>query len=82
MKIIESNDGASFMQGQIAALEMAVRAIIDGDPALRARLSTAAGALVSSATQGAPPEFVEGWHHTLRSVNGGSLPVIGEVPPQ
>lgn len=83
MSSIETTDGAAFMQGQIAALELALRAVIGQSPdveKLRETLSTAAGRVASDLAQAMPEDFSRGWYHTLRRVNGpGPLPVVGAV---
>lgn len=79
MERIDAEDPLAFMQGQLAALEIALLALMTESPELRATLATAAGRLATDVAQDAPPDFAAGWYHTLRRVNGGSLPVIGRV---
>lgn len=80
MERIEADDPLAFMQGQLAGLELALRALIGASPELRATLATAASRLAPGIALNAPPDFAAGLHHTLRRVNGGSLPVLGAVP--
>jgi|GEM_PF-4903113 hypothetical protein len=76
----EGHDTLHFMQGQTAALEIMLRAIIESSPALKEALSTAAGRLAGELAKDAPASFSAGWYHTLRRLNGGSFPVVGSVP--
>lgn len=79
MEKIETEDALAFMQGQMAALELVLRMLISESPAPRARFAAVAGRLAGDLAQDAPREFANGWYHTLRSVNGGPFPVVGEL---
>lgn len=79
METVETGDTLSFMQGQTTALELVLRAIISDSPELRAKFVTAVGRLAGDLAQEAPPEFVKGWYHSLRCVNGGPFPVVGQL---